>query len=540
MIVIYGYTYGRDSSKIHTTNPFVTEYQYKNRNEFYTSTLLEKISYSNDRPYIYAYDANGNITSISTENNGTQTLLVSYEYDALNQLVRENHAERNKTIVYTYDNGGNITSVKEYAYTTGAVSGTPIAEKTYTYGNTEWKDLLTNYNGTAITYDTIGNPLNWTNGKTFTWTAGRQLSGVTDANNTIAYTYDDNGIRTSKTVNGTKTDYYLNGTAIIMQKTGDQCIWYTYDESGNLSGLRVGNSEYYYYRNGEGDIIGIIDSTGSIAAKYSYDAWGTPIAITDGAGNDVSGNVSHIANINPFRYRGYFYDVETGLYYLQSRYYDPQVGRFVNIDNVISGNGMSIQGYNMFIYCFNNPVNMCDSEGDWPKWIKSVTSWVDKNIIQPIEEKVVQPIKKFIGNVISDIKNYDKNNESETKVIEANYFSSYKGTFVVKPPIGGNAASFGIMIIGDEVTSTNTVKHEYGHKVQLDNMGWSDYISKVAIPSVTANILDRMGKLPYDYYGSPWESEADRLGGVNRTTNNIPWPDDAYHSYIDLIKMFFD
>ena len=113
-----------------------------------------------------------------------------------------------------------------------------------------------------------------------------------------------------------------------MQKTGDQCIWYTYDESGNLSGLRVGNSEYYYYRNGQGDIIGIIDGTGSIAAKYSYDAWGTPIAITDGAGNDVSGNAAHIANVNPFRYRGYFYDVETGLYYLQSRYYDPQVSRF--------------------------------------------------------------------------------------------------------------------------------------------------------------------------------------------------------------------
>ena len=200
----------RDSSKINTTNPFVTEYQYKNRNEFYTSTLLEKISYSGDRPYIYAYDANGNITSISTENNGTQTLLVSYEYDALNQLMRENH----------YDNGGNITSIKEYAYTTGEVSGTPV-EKTYTYGDTEWKDLLTNYNGTAITYDAIGNPLNWTNGKTFTWTGGRQLSGVTDAANSITYTYDDNGIRTGKTVNGIKTDYYLNGTAIIMQKTGD-------------------------------------------------------------------------------------------------------------------------------------------------------------------------------------------------------------------------------------------------------------------------------------------------------------------------------
>ena len=363
------YTYDllgrRDSSKINTTNPFVTEYQYKDWNESYTSTLLEKISYSGDRPYIYAYDANGNITSISTESNGTQTLLVSYEYDALNQLVRENHAERNKTIVYTYDNGGNITSVKEYAYTTGAVSGTPITEKAYSYGNTEWKDLLTNYNGTAITYDAIGNPLNWTNGKTFTWTAGRQLSGVTDANNTITYTYDDNGIRTSKTVNGIKTDYYLNGTAIIMQKTGDNCIWYTYDESGNLSGLRAGSSEYYYYRNGQGDIIGIIDGTGSIVAKYSYDAWGTPIAITDGNGNDVSSNAGHIANINPFRYRGYFYDVETGLYYLQSRYYDSQVGRFVNADGYVS-TGQGILEHNMFSYCLNNPVNFADPLGNAP------------------------------------------------------------------------------------------------------------------------------------------------------------------------------
>ena len=173
--------------------------------------------------------------------------------------------------------------------------------------------------------------------------------------------YDDNGIRTSKTVNGIKTDYYLNGTAIIMQKTGDNCIWYTYDESGNLSGLRAGSSEYYYYRNGQGDIIGIIDGTGSIVAKYSYDAWGTPLSITDGAGNDVSGNAGHIANINPFRYRGYYYDVETGLYYLQSRYYDSQVGRFINADAIVDNRGTVTQ--NLFSYCGNNPVNNMDSGG---------------------------------------------------------------------------------------------------------------------------------------------------------------------------------
>ena len=150
-----------------------------------------------------------------------------------------------------------------------------------------------------------------------------------------------------------------------MQKTGDNCIWYTYDESGNLSGLRVGSSEYYYYRNGQGDIIGIIDGTGSIAAKYSYDAWGNPVAITDGNGNDVSGNAGHIANINPLRYRGYFYDIETGLYYLQSRYYDSQVGRFVNADAQLN-TSLGVLGCNMFVYCLNNPISKIDYNGNKP------------------------------------------------------------------------------------------------------------------------------------------------------------------------------
>ena len=96
------------------------------------------------------------------------------------------------------------------------------------------------------------------------------------------------------------------------------------------------------------------------------------------------------------------------------------------------------------------------------------------------------------------------------------------------------------MVIGNKNKSTNTVKHEYGHKVQFDNMGLRTYVAKVAVPSVTANILDRMGKLPYDYYGSEWEAEADRLGGVHRTSNNTPWPDGAYNSYEDLIRLFFD
>ena len=367
---------------INTTNPFVTQYQYKNIYNYRTSTLIDKISYSNDRPYIYAYDANGNITSISTETNGAQSLLVSYEYDALNQLVRTNDAEHNVTTTYTYDNGGNICSVKTYAYTTGEL-GTAVSEKVYTYGNTEWKDLLTAYNGTSISYDTIGNPLNWINGEQFTWGGGRQLTGIAKGDNTISYTYNDNGIRTSKTVNGVRTDYYLNGTAIIMQKTGDNIIWYTYDENGNIAGMNYNGSDYWFYRNAQNDVIGIVDSTGAVVAKYTYDDWGKITAVTDGQGNDISTNATHIANINPIRYRGYYYDIETGLYYLQSRYYDAEVGRFLNADSVVAGLGGNTKGYNLFAYCFNNPINMDDEVGDWPDWIKNTVKWTAKNIVKP-------------------------------------------------------------------------------------------------------------------------------------------------------------
>lgn len=167
----------------------------------------------------------------------------------------------------------------------------------------------------------------------------------------------------------------------------------------------------------------------------------------------------------------------------------------------------------------------------------SVTPAAFKTIVRVSAIAVISG-QATVGEVLSDMKNYDPYNTSETKVLEANAFSVYKQTFVVKPALNGNAASFGILVISNDITSTDTVKHEYGHRVQWDNMGMDSYIANVAIPSVTANVLARMGKLPYDYYGSPWEAEADRLGGVHRVKDNTPWPDGAYSSYRDLIRMF--
>ena len=142
---------------------------------------------------------------------------------------------------------------------------------------------------------------------------------------------------------------------IVAEVTGDVQTDYYYDESGNVFGFKRGNSEYYYIRNGQGDIIGILDSSGTQIVSYVYDSWGKLVSIS-GSQADTIGEA------NPFRYRGYYYDTETGLYYLQSRYYDPEVGRFLNAD-VYAHTGQGLLGANMFAYCLNNPISYGDYNG---------------------------------------------------------------------------------------------------------------------------------------------------------------------------------
>lgn len=218
-----------------------------------------------------------------------------------------------------------------------------------TYDNSNWKDLLTSYNGQSITYDPIGNPLTY-GGTTFTWQNGRRLatiskSGIMNA----AYTYNVDGIRTKKVVNGVTTDYYLNGSNIVTQVSGNDRLDFAYDESGNLYGFIYNNRTYSYIKNAQNDIIGIIDDCGDLMVSYEYDAWGN-INITEA---DIN-----LGKLNPFRYRGYYFDSESGYYYLQSRYYSPEWGRFINADSTTDGNA-GVLGYNQFIYCANNPVNNC-------------------------------------------------------------------------------------------------------------------------------------------------------------------------------------
>ncbi|AOR23451.2 hypothetical protein BGI42_06730 [Clostridium taeniosporum] len=207
---------------------------------------------------------------------------------------------------------------------------------------------------------------------------------MTGNGNTISYKYNDSGIRTQKTVNDITTNYHLVGDKVTYEDNGIDKIYYTYDASGQLVSMSITssttpdiNGEYYYIRNAQGDIIGLFDGTETQIASYSYDSWGKLISIKDGSGVDITNDTESIGYKNPYRYRGYRYDTETGLYYLQSRYYNPEWGRFINADGIIGQTG-ELLVHNLFAYCKNNPVNMKDENGFRPIFSASLSEETDE------------------------------------------------------------------------------------------------------------------------------------------------------------------
>ena len=207
----------------------------------------------------------------------------------------------------------------------------------------------------AVTYDEIGNPLSYRDSYQFTWQNGRRLATVSHGSDSISYTYNPDGIRTSKTVSGAVTKFHTMNSTLLGQTKGSDTIVFLYDEKGNKYGFDYNGTKYYYIFNVQGDVIGILNQSGAQIVSYQYDPWGKVLSV-DGS------EAFTIGQINPIRYRSYYYDTETGFYYLQSRYYDPTVRRFLNADNILGAN-QNILSYNLFAYCSNNPINYCDPSG---------------------------------------------------------------------------------------------------------------------------------------------------------------------------------
>ena len=219
-------------------NGYNTKLTYHNGAGASTTALVSTYKNGGDAKYNYTYDANGNITQIwrGECTFASASEKYSYSYDAANQLIRENlyygsGNSNNATYTYTYDQWGNILTKKQHAYSTGS-AGPGVVVANYGYTNSTWKDQLTSYNNQSITYDAMGNPISYL-GATLSWN-GKQLTGYSKGGTNVTYAYNEDGLRTQKTYNGTTTDYYYNGSVLIGMQSGNTVQCFSYDAQGKV------------------------------------------------------------------------------------------------------------------------------------------------------------------------------------------------------------------------------------------------------------------------------------------------------------------
>ena len=347
---------------------FTKQYSYYHGSESNATTnMVGGISYklSSDKVlgYSYNYNDTGNVENVYE--NGKKVAV--YTYDELNQLVWYADTRTGRYIRIVYDNYGNIQKMESYSLGTNWAPVKLLETRTYSYGDTNWKDKLTEFDGDSITYDKNGNPLTYRDDMTFEWENGRILKKITTSEKAIQMNYDSNGMRTQKSVDGVKTNYYYDSSNNLFALTqGNDTLFFYYDNSGEVMSVSCNGTMYYYIKDLQGDITEIVDKDGKAVAEYAYDAWGNMLTEDNGT--------LTVGKLNPFRYRGYVYDEETGLYYLKSRYYDPLTGRFLNADVYCDTQSGTPLSTNMFAYCENNAINKSDDEGKDAWWIQSPNS----------------------------------------------------------------------------------------------------------------------------------------------------------------------
>ena len=353
------------------------------RNFEFTGTrvrsILETFDYDTPRPLTssrYLYDSMGRI--VYTSANGCTT---TYTYDTYGQLIREDNQALDKTFKYEYNGIGNIMYVYEYPYTPAGTepSATPI-KTAYNY-NSAKPDVLRKIGSEAVSFNANGGlsyykrTYNWKNGKLRSFFRGSTMVPMS-VYEECGYQYNAYGQRVSKTYrydpntsisddasfNYTKTYQYDHSGRLINEKiveahildvTSTREFVYLYDESGVIGCTYSVNGAtpqtYYYQRNLLGDVIGIYNTSGNKVVEYAYDAWGNCTIV-------YSSNDS-LANDNPIRYRGYYLDIENNFYYLNSRYYSPELRRFISPDDTSYLDPESVNGLNLYCYCNNDPVD---------------------------------------------------------------------------------------------------------------------------------------------------------------------------------------
>ena len=456
----------------------------------------------------YKYDSSNNISEV--RENGI--LVSKYYYDYLNRLVREDNKKIGKTYLYSYDNNGNILFKREAPFTNKPVDEILSFnnEKQFLYDG----DKLIKYDDELIVYDQYNRPTNY-RGLTMAWDKDRL---VQYGNNT--FSYDGLGRRISK--NNINYLYDSNGQ-LVRQTNGNTALIFAYDCSG-VVGFRYNGEDYLYRKNILGDVISIVKiSNNSIVASYIYDAWGNHKVLD--SNDNIVNDYTHIGFINPFRYRSYYFDDETGLYYLKSRYYDPTICRFISMDSLHYLNPNVINGLNVWLYCFDNPMSYIDSSGKFSILLAILIGALTFafSISGGIATQTLVSIGSYIGLAVASI--WDKDirddmnrihwnpfNTDEEAVLESTKVSFYKGVPVYRID-GKRSGSFAFIMLqrtGGHDFLINTLKHEYGHTYQQAFLGPGGYALWVVIPSYNEWEVDSTES---NYYNKPWESLASFIGG---------------------------
>jgi RHS repeat-associated protein len=332
----FSYDENGNIAGIRANNDTFTNYSYNN-----ALLLTQMQTFDPDGGSIgdfsYTYDANGNWTQVQT-----LSATINYTYDNLNRLTSETLPD-GTLIEYAYDANGNRLTKK-------VTQGGNVITTNYQYGVA---NQLTSVGSTAYTYDLNGN-MTGDGVRTYSYDAANRLTEVKEGANVIAtFDYDADGRRTRMTTASGTIRFHYDGTSTrVLYETDDSgnlIARYVYGANGQLLAMVRDGQTYYYHYNGHGDVIALTDADGTVVATYQYDAFGNHIGTT--------GNVE-----NPYRYAGYRWDAETGLYYLNARYYAPEIGRFITRDafHGFEDDPASLNWYN---YAHSNPVMFVDPSG---------------------------------------------------------------------------------------------------------------------------------------------------------------------------------
>lgn len=347
-------------------NSYTETYNYLVNNNQITTLIKEEVA--NNVKTSYLYDNMNCVCEVKRTNITTTEFIdkIKYYYTPLGQLEKEckyfNENSIKEETYYTYDKYGNIKTKKHSEYNEDSSTET---EYTYNYNatyKTRLDSIANNNNNITFEYSSYNSlyPSKITiNDDAYNLTyEGTMIKTIND---NITYYYDEQNRRIKKIVDGIDTNFIYEGDKLIQINIPIKSIQitYIYDEISNVIGFIYNNIEYFFEKNNLGNIIRIFDKNNNTIAIYDYDGYGKH-KVLDSLGVE-NNEQNFIGNINPFRYKGYYYDVETNLFLVTSRYYSPELGRFIQPADVPSLNPSSINGLNLYSYANNNPIGIAYS-----------------------------------------------------------------------------------------------------------------------------------------------------------------------------------